>query len=142
MTVYEIPLIIFQDLYWDTLIKAQKEIYPTEPESNKEYLNNFKWSTVTFIEDKEKVAGFCVWLSCTEPRTKEGFGTSLWLYVDPSYRNGLVTGKLLKAVERSAKSLGAKYFKWDINKDSALIEAFDKRAEYKKESIIYSKELI
>ena len=141
MNIFELPLIIFKQYYTDYLIKAQKEIYPTEPKGNVDYLKPFDDTCVTFIESNKRVLGFCVWMTCIEPRTNEVFGTSLWLYVDPENRNGLVAGKLIKEVEINAKEEGAKYFKWDINKDSDLIRAFDKRKEYKKESIVYSKKL-
>ena len=139
MNIFELPLIIFKQYYLDYLLKAQKDIYPTEPEGNPDYLEPFDDTCVTFIESNKRVLGFCVWMTCIEPRTNEVFGTSLWLYVDPENRNGLVAGKLIKEVEANAKEEGAKYFKWDINKDSDLIRAFDKRKEYKKESIVYSK---
>lgn len=141
MNIFELPLIIFKQYYTDYLIKAQKEIYPTEPEGNVDYLEPFDDTCVTFIESNGRLVGFCVWMTCIEPRTNEVFGTSLWLYVDPDNRNGLVAGRLIKEVEANAKEEGAKYFKWDINKDSDLIRAFDKRKEYRKESIVYSKKL-
>lgn len=139
MNIFELPLIIFKQYYLNTLIKAHEEVYPLELEHNPEWSEPFDDTCVTFIESNKRVLGFCVWMTCIEPRTNEVFGTSLWLYVDPENRNGLVAGRLIKEVEASAKEEGAKYFKWDINKDSDLIRAFDKRKEYKKESIVYSK---
>lgn len=141
MNIFELPLIIFKQYYLDYLLKAQKDIYPTEPEGNPDYLEPFDDTCVTFIESNGRLVGFCVWMTCIESRTNATFGTSLWLYVDPENRNGLVAGRLIKKVEASAKEEGAKYFKWDINKDSDLIRAFDKRKEYRKESIVYSKKL-
>ena len=40
------------------------------------------------------------------------------------------------------KRQGLSYFKWDVNVDSPMIKALNKRKEYKKESIIYSKKLV
>jgi len=141
MKILELPLFLFKEFYWNTLTKAHKEIYPLEPESKKEFLQYFDDSFVTFIVKGAEVIGFVVWMDCVEPRTNETFATSLWLWVDKDYRNTLAAGKLIKEVEANAKEEGAKYFKWDINKDSDLIRAFDKRKEYKKESIVYSKKL-
>ena len=141
MEILELPLFLFKEYYPGILIKAQKDTYPFEPEGKKEYLEYFDDSYVTFAIKNRKVLGFVVWMDCIEPRTNESFGTSLWLWVEPEYRSTLVAGKLIKEVENNAKSDGCTYFKWDINKDSALIRAFDKRKEYKKESIVYSKKL-
>lgn len=141
MEILELPLFIFKDYYWDTLLKAQKDTYPFEPEVNKEYLEYFDDVSVVFALKNKEVLGFIVWMSCTEPRTNETFGTSLWVWVELDKRNSLVAGKLIKEVEKNAKLDGCLYFKWDVNVDSDLIKALDKRVEYRKESVIYTKYL-
>ena len=141
MQILELPLFLFKEYYWNILTKAHKDIYPLEPESKKEYLQYFDDSIVTFIVKERVVVGFIVWVVCKEPRTNELFGTSLWLWVNKNYRNTIAAGKLIKEVENRAKEEGCSHFKWDINKDSALVKAFDKRREYQRESIVYCKKL-
>lgn len=133
----------FKNQYWNELIEAQRAIYPNEPEAKQEDLIPFEEnSKVVFAIENEVLAGFCVFSICKEARNDLYFGSNLYFYVKPEYRKSLVPGKLILGSENVAKIWECKYFKWDVNVDSDLIKAFDKRKEYIKESIIYSKNLI
>ena len=133
----------FKNQYLKEMILAQKEIYPDEPEVTLEDSIPFEEnSKVVFAKEGEDLAGFCVFSICKEARNSNYFGSNLYFYVKPEYRKGMVPGKLILGSENVAKVWGCSYFKWDVNIDSDLVKAFNKRQEYKKESIIYSKNLI
>ena len=133
----------FKKVYLKEMIQAQKEIYPNEPEVTMEDSIPFEENSyVLFALDRNDITGFCAFCICKEARNSQYFGSNLYFYVKPEYRKKLVAGELLKGTEAFCANKGCKYFKWDVNKNSDLIKAFNKRPEYKKESIIYSKNLI
>ena len=133
---------VFRTTYWDYLKEAQSDIYSVENIANPEELDRFENAAVYFALNKDKVIGFSIFIPCKEPRSDYFYGTNLWLYVSPKYRNGIVPARLISGTEMWCKRQGLSYFKWDVNVDSPMIKALNKRKEYKKESIIYSKKLV
>lgn len=143
MRYYVWSLAEFKIRYWNELLEAQKEIYPNEPVAKQEDLIPFEEnSKVVFALDGSILIGFCVFSICKEARNDLYFGSNLYFFVKSEYRKTLVPGRLILGSENVAKVWGCKYFKWDVNVDSDLVKAFNKRQEYKKESIIYLKNLI
>lgn len=92
------------------------------------------------LED-ETIAGAVCTLVCQEPTNPERYGTNLFLYVKRPWRNSSVPGRLIKGMEKICKQEKLKYYKWDILSSSPLVPALEKRSDYKKESIIFTKEL-
>ena len=138
-----IPLKKFKEDFYPEMVMAQKEIYPDEPrvqpEDSEPYEDN---SMVVAALDDDTLAGFCAFSICKKARNCDFFGSNLYFYVKPEYRNSLVAGTLIKYTENIAFTRGCKEFEWEVSLNSPLVETFDKRKEYKKESIIYSKSLI
>lgn len=132
----------FKNKYWDYLKETQSDIYSEERIADPESLDNFENAAVYLVLNKDKVIGFSIFIPCKEPKSDYYYGTNLWLYVSPKYRNGIVPARLITGTEMWCKRQGLSYFKWDVNIDSSLIKALNKRKEYKKESIIYSKKLV
>lgn len=133
----------FRDSHWDYLKEAHSDIYSNENIADPdEELARFPNAAVYLVLNKDKVIGFSIFIPCKEPRSDYYYGTNLWLYVSPKYRNGIVPARLITGTEMWCKRQGLSYFKWDVNIDSPLIKALNKRKEYKKESIIYSKKLV
>lgn len=132
----------YMDEFLPFMQKAQKEIYPTEEPGTKEDLMPFMdHSYVLGAFNEEEPIAFSAFTVCKDSRSPKKFGTNLFFYVLPEYRKTVVAGKLLVSTEKICKTLGCESFKWDVTIGSDLIEVFDRRNQYKKESIIYSKEL-
>lgn len=143
MQYYIYPFKEFKKKYFSELVTAQLEIYPDEPRASpidtEPYEDN-AW--VISAEDTNGLAGFSAFAIFKETRNCNYFGSNLYFYVKPAYRKTIVAGKLMKKTEKFAETQGCFSFKWDINIKSDLINVFNKRKEYKKESIVYSKNLI
>lgn len=137
------PLKYFKDNYFHELLAAHRDVYPEEPNPHEELVTEYEATgTVLAAVDGKKIAGFSVFTICRGTRYDHYYGTNLYFYVKKPYRNGLVAGRLIKGTEEFCASKGCDSFDWDVNIHSSLVQVFDKRKEYKKESIIYSKSLI
>ena len=97
---------------------------------------------VLAVEDETFIGAICTY-ACENPVGSGGgnYATNLFFYVKPAWRNTLVPGRLLKITETYCKNQGIKYYNWDVNSDSPLVPALEKRSTYKKISVVYRKEL-
>lgn len=107
-------------------------------EDLKPYFDN---AIVLVALEGEIITGAVCTLVCQEPTNPEKYGTNFFLYVARPWRNTSVPGRLIKGTEKICKEEGLKYYKWDVVYNSPLVKAFEKRADYKKESIIFTKSL-
>lgn len=131
----------FTKRFYEEIQKGRDDVFPDEgiylsKEDLKQYYDN---SIVLMALEGETLAGASCSLICKEPTNPDYYGTNLFFYVFKPWRNSLVPGKLLKGTEQVCKHEGLKYYKWDVVTTSPLIECFEKREDYKKESIIYNK---
>lgn len=136
-------LVQFGENHFDSFKRAKKEIYPDEPEPRKEDLLPFKENSfVLSAEEGGEVKGFSAFCICRSSRDGRYFGSNLYFYVEPEKRKSSVSGRLIKMTEDFCKSIDCYEFKWDVLVDSSLVQALEKRSQYKKESIIFSKKLV
>lgn len=143
MKYFVYPLNLFKQKYLKELNQAQKEIYPDEEVAQLSDEIPFEKNAIAvFAVDQDKLAGFCAIVIGKEGRNKSLSGSNAYFYVFPDYRKTFVGGRLILYAEDVAKAVGCDYFKWDVNVQSNLVEAFEKRKSYRKESIIYSKNLV
>ena len=133
----------FKEDFYPEMVMAQKEIYPNEPRIQPENVEPYESNSLVVIAlDNTTLAGFSAFSICQHSRSDNFFGSNLYFYVKPQYRHTLVPGKLIKYSEELAFTKGCLEFKWEVSFDSSLKETFDKRKDYKRESIVYSKSLI
>lgn len=95
---------------------------------------------LTAMEGDYLVGAVCT-IVCKEPTNPERYGSNMFLYVKKPWRNTSVPGRLLKGTEQICKEEGLKYYKWDVIASSPLVPCLEKRADYKKEAIIFKKDL-
>ena len=101
----------------------------------------FDNAIVLVAMEGEEIAGAVCTIMCKEPTNPVMYGTNMFLYVKKPWRNSSVPGRLIKGTEKICKEEGLSYYKWDVIQSSPLVQCFEKRADYKKESIIFSKSL-
>lgn len=101
----------------------------------------FEGSIVLAAIEGEFLAGAVCTIICQEPTNPVKYGTNMFFYVKKPWRNSSVPGRLLKGMERICKEEGLKYYKWDVISSSPLVQCFERRPDYKKESIIFNKSL-
>lgn len=87
------------------------------------------------------LAGAVCTLVCKEPTNPVMYGSNMFLYVKKPWRNTSVPGRLILGTEKICREEGLKYYKWDVIQSSPLVPCFEKRPDYKKESIIFCKSL-
>ncbi|MFJ1253413.1 GNAT family N-acetyltransferase [Cupriavidus sp. CuC1] len=91
--------------------------------------------------DGESVVGYCTVVVTPHPHNPAVLiaGNDA-LFVDPAYRNGLTTGRLLKAVEAEAKARGAVRMLWHCRAGTPLADMLTRHG-YAPVDIVVMKEL-
>lgn len=91
--------------------------------------------------DGEKIAGFCSVYIYPAAHYRAIVAANDVIYVQPSYRNTLLAGRLMKMAEREAKQRGATLFQWAAGDATPLDLALSKRSSYQLLQKVYFKEL-
>ena len=73
--------------------------------------------------DGDECVGYATVAVIPHPHNREVImGSNDALFVDPVYRNGLVSGRIIKTAEREAKARGATHFYWHTRAGTPLSE--------------------
>lgn len=91
--------------------------------------------------DGDQVAGFCSVYVYPAAHYCALVAANDVIYVQPSYRNTLLAGRLMAMAEREAKQRGATLFQWAAGDKTPLDLALSKRSSYRLLQKVYFKEL-
>ena len=125
--------------------KGMREIYGDK--APKSSISDFRYffhnAVVNVVMEKDIFVGAICSLMNTSPMVPGGpYAGNLFLFVNKPWRNSLVPGKLMKLAEDTCKEAGCKNYFWEVEANSPLIPALEKRARYRKSAVIYQRELI
>ena len=91
--------------------------------------------------DGETIAGFCSVFVYPAAHYASLVAANDVIYVQPSYRNSLLAGRLMAMAEREAKLRGAALFQWAAGENTPLDLALSKRSSYRLLQKVFFKEL-
>lgn len=91
--------------------------------------------------DDDVVVGYCTVMLAPHPHNPAiKIAANDGMFVLPSYRNGLTSGRIIKAAEARAKEMGATRFTWHCRSGTAFADMLQRKG-YKPVDIVVMRDL-